>query len=108
MPERRPYCALVGMLIALAAFFAVPPRYSSQKVFPVITTDTTANGLNSEGAPNAFSQEFLGSIIQKRNLYPRERSHMPLDNVVGELVGSRNKIIPLEVSVTNGSKSVST
>lgn len=78
-------CALTGMLAAIAFSLAAPPLYSSQKTFPVITTDTTANGLASEGAQSAFSQEYLASVIQREGLYPRERSRMPLNDLIDKM-----------------------
>jgi hypothetical protein len=78
-------CALAGMLVALAIWFSVPPLYSSQKTFPVITTDTTANGLTSDGAQNAFSRDYLASVIQREDLYPREHSRVPLDDVINKM-----------------------
>jgi hypothetical protein len=78
-------CALTGMLAAIAFSVAMPPLYSSQKTFPVITTDTTAKGLMSHGAKSAFSQEYLASLIQSEGLYPRERGRMPVNDVIDKM-----------------------
>jgi hypothetical protein len=73
------------MLAALATSFLAPSLYSSQKVFPVITTDTTVKGLAASGGQDAFSREYLGSIIEREDLYPRDRGQRSLDGLVAEM-----------------------
>jgi hypothetical protein len=89
-------CALAGVLVAMAISFAVPPHYSSEKSLTVITTDTSANALVVNDARNAFSRDFLASVIQKRNLYLRERGRMPLNDVIDTMQGNiRFRAIPV-------------
>jgi len=75
-------CSLAGIFAAALISFVVPPHYSSEKILPVITTDTSANALESNGAQSAFSQEFLASVIARRNLYSRERGSMQVNEVI--------------------------
>ena len=74
--------SLAGTFAATLISFAVPPHYSSEKILPVITTNTSANALEANGAHSAFSQEFLGSVIAKRNLYSQERGSMHANEVI--------------------------
>ena len=71
--------SLAGTFAAALISFAVPSHYSSEKILPVVTTDTSANALEANGAQTAFSQEFLASVIAKRNLYSRERSSVQVN-----------------------------
>ncbi len=78
--------SMAGILVAAALSFAVPVHYLSH----VVVTVTPAEGSVPESAPvqignverYAFSREALASIIQEHNLYPRERAHMPPDDVI--------------------------
>jgi uncharacterized protein involved in exopolysaccharide biosynthesis len=76
-------CALAGTLLAVGISFAKPARYRSQTVITVDTdsrvpTDDRLRGL----VQGAFPASFLGDLIQKEDLYPRERARMPLRDVV--------------------------
>jgi uncharacterized protein involved in exopolysaccharide biosynthesis len=84
-------CSVAGILLAVAVSFAVPVHYVSQEVLNV----TPANGSTSTGesgrrlvsnlAANIFSREYLASVIQQYNLYPRERARRPLDDVIDKM-----------------------
>ena len=88
-------CALVGMLVAVGVSLAVPKRYVSQSVVSVDTSDARSidNELASQ-VEDVLSQPFLISIIQKENLYSRERARMPLNDVV-DLMKKGIEIRPL-------------
>jgi hypothetical protein len=84
-------CCFVGLLAAIAISFAMPVRYESQAVF---TIDPLRGSAPSAGGDreqiiatlgNAFSRDFLSSLIQTMNLYPRERARMPLSDVVSRM-----------------------
>jgi hypothetical protein len=85
---------LFGLLAALAITFGLPPRYVSQTLIFV------GSGLDAAGHPtgnmrqdaivtalhnmkdDSLNSESLAPIIQKYDLYRRERAHMPMDAVV--------------------------
>jgi hypothetical protein len=80
-----------GILVAAAIFLALPVNYVSQAVLWVTPADgSTSPGesgrsLVSNLARNIFVREYLASVIQKHNLYPGERAHMPLDDVIDKM-----------------------
>jgi uncharacterized protein involved in exopolysaccharide biosynthesis len=84
-------CSVVGILLAAAVSFAVPVHYVSQGVLKVTPADgSTSTGesgryLVSTLAGNIFSREYLASVIQEHNLYPRERARRPLDDVIDKM-----------------------
>jgi uncharacterized protein involved in exopolysaccharide biosynthesis len=84
-------CSFAGMLAAAAISFALPGHYVSQTVLFVTPADgptsTNESGrrLVSNMAQDIFSREYLASVIQGHNLYPRERARMPLNNVVDKM-----------------------
>lgn len=75
-------CSLAGIFAAILFSLAVPPHYSSEKILPVITTNTSANALEANGVQSAFNQEFLASVIAERNLYSQERGSMHANEVI--------------------------
>jgi uncharacterized protein involved in exopolysaccharide biosynthesis len=84
-------CSVAGMLVAAAIFFALPAHYVSQTVLIVTPADgPTSTGesgrsLVSNLARDIFSREYLASVIQEHNLYPRERARMPLSDVIDKM-----------------------
>lgn len=84
-------CSFAGLLTAVAISFAMPVRYESQVVFTVAPAGGSAPFAGGDREQviasfgNAFSQDFLKSLIQKMNLYPRERARMPLSAVVSKM-----------------------
>lgn len=91
-------CALVGTLVAVGVSLAVPKRYVSQSVVSVDTSDARSidNELASQ-VQDVLASPFLISVIQKENLYPRERARMPLNDVV-DLMKKGIEIRPLATS----------
>jgi uncharacterized protein involved in exopolysaccharide biosynthesis len=75
-------CALAGTLLAVGISFAKPAMYRSQTVITVATDSSAPTDdrlrLLVQGA---FPASFLGDLIQKEDLYPRERARMPLGDV---------------------------
>jgi hypothetical protein len=104
-------CAIGGALLAIVISLAGPPRYVSQTVFAgesrfdngvcgnqndlpaelqgpkpgVCADDATFNRYLEYLRQNAFSRDFLTSVIQRENLYARERVHKPLAAVVDQM-----------------------
>ena len=85
--------SFAGILAAIAISFAVPAHYVSQSLIEVTSHDDIAtNDANAavrryliDMKPNAFNRESLAQIIQQQNLYPRERTSMPLDTVISKM-----------------------
>jgi hypothetical protein len=81
--------AVVGTLGAIAISFAVRPRYVAQTVISVTAADpsTERPWEDSMGSSlrEILSDEFLGPIIQQEHLYPRERAHMPIHDVMNQM-----------------------
>jgi hypothetical protein len=79
-------CSILGALTAAALSFAVPPQYISQTVLTVTGSPTAPEeGLMpflSRLQDFTLDQNFLATLIQQKNLYPRERTRMPLNQVV--------------------------
>jgi hypothetical protein len=92
--------SVAGALITCAIFFAQPARFVSET--PIAITPrgeavphpirefgkhANAEALRylSNTAPNILAQKSLAPIIQKLDLYPQERAHMPLDAVVEKM-----------------------
>jgi hypothetical protein len=104
-------CAIAGALIAAAISFTVPPRYVSQFTFlPLELYGPTSRGqrvLNEDEAKQFVSnlrdatldRDFLASTIQKYDLYPRERAHIPLGKIIDKMQRS------IEIKHAPGSKS---
>jgi uncharacterized protein involved in exopolysaccharide biosynthesis len=78
-------CSVAGILLATAVSFVVPVHYVSQAVFTATPADESTRSLLNDLDRNIFSRELLTSIIQEHNLYPRERSRMPLDDVIDNM-----------------------
>ena len=78
-------CALAGVLVAVAISFGIPPRYTWQTVTMIVTTNQSASGL-ADGLEKIYlDRDMLASVIQKFDLYPSERSHMPLNAVIDKM-----------------------
>lgn len=84
-------CSFAGLLGAFAISFAMPVRYESQTVLTIASPAGSAPLAGGDrdqiiaSLGNAFSRDFLASLVQTMNLYPRERARMPLDNVVSKM-----------------------
>ena len=81
-------CMLAGTLGAVAISLVVPMEYSSQAIVtaaPQRGPATIPDDLARNNFRDAFSRDFLASVIQERNLYPDKRAHMSLDGVIGEM-----------------------
>jgi uncharacterized protein involved in exopolysaccharide biosynthesis len=95
-------CALAGMLAAVAMSLVLPVRYSSRTEITQVTTYDPPSLVDDSGqtvatasvahesqrsefidlVKGAYSREFLAALIQRMNLYPRERASVSLDRVV--------------------------
>ena len=85
-------CAIAGALIAAAISFAVPPRYVSQTVISVTTRTADPKGdTNTQDSADAALRELkdsllsdtsLAPILQKLDLYPRERTRMSPEDLI--------------------------
>jgi len=86
-------CSLGGIIVAAAITVAIPVHYVSQDMLTVIPADDTSlrvldhlNGARYEpSGRDIFNQESLGEIIHKYNLYPHERAHLPLGEVIDNM-----------------------
>ena len=76
----------VTVLVATLVFVTAPKRYRSEAFFNARPSGQfTAHVVEALKGNVFFNREFLSSLILKRNLYPRERSRMPLDAVIDEM-----------------------
>ena len=86
-------CALAGVLAAIAISFAWPDNYVSEAKLKITPARIPESG--SPAAANQLmwdrvlsmdheilSRASLTSIVQRYNLYPRERTRLPLEDVV--------------------------
>ncbi len=86
-------CSILGALIAAALSFTVPPQYISQTLVGVTEPAAPPDATPPDGLKQLLStlrtgtldREFLASLIQEKNLYPRERARMPLNRVIDEM-----------------------
>jgi hypothetical protein len=88
-------CTLLGMVIAAIISFATPPQYISQTFISVngSATDPTTPPYDLKPflsiiRTNTLDRDFLASLIQQKNLYPRERTRMPLNAVIDKMLDS--------------------
>jgi hypothetical protein len=89
-------CSLLGALIAAALSFTAPPQYLSQALIlvngsatnPATPPPNDFKPLLSILRTSTLDRDFLASLIQQKNLYPRERTRMPLDAVVDKMLHS--------------------
>jgi len=83
--------SVAGILVAATIFFALPAHYVSQTVLELTPSDGStsagefARSLLNNVERNALSREFLTSVIFDHKLYPRERTRMPLDDVIDKM-----------------------
>jgi len=83
--------SLAGILVAAAISFALPVHYVSQTLLIVslgdglTSTGESGRRLVSNLARDVISREYLASLIQEHNLYPRERARMPLNDVIDKM-----------------------
>jgi uncharacterized protein involved in exopolysaccharide biosynthesis len=89
---------LTGALAAIAISFAIPSRYISRTLI-IASPPVNAAATNDSGAgtksdmrgylinlePDVLNRDSLSRIIERLNLYPRERANMPLDAVVTKM-----------------------
>jgi uncharacterized protein involved in exopolysaccharide biosynthesis len=78
-------CVIAGGLVAVVISFVVPAKYASQTVMTIMTTNQPASGPADDLRREYLDRDTLTSVIQKLNLYPRERRHMALKDVVDRM-----------------------
>lgn len=100
-------CSILGALTAAALSFTVPPQYISQTAVSVTEHATPSNTtthpdgvkqLLSTLRASTLDRDFLASLIQQKNLYPSERTHMPLNTIIDKMLDSIT-VKPLSSSV---------
>jgi hypothetical protein len=64
---------------------AVPTYYVSQALFTATPANESTRRVVDDLGGNAFSREFLTSVIQEQNLYSDERTHMPLNQGIDKM-----------------------
>lgn len=75
--------AVAGALLAFAISFAFPRMYRSQASIAVLDTrQPQAISRIFSVEQEVLSRKSLGSIIQKKGLYPAERARIPFDDVI--------------------------
>jgi uncharacterized protein involved in exopolysaccharide biosynthesis len=76
-------CALAGTLVAVGISFVRPATYHSRTLITVDSDSRVSidNEL-AEQVRGALATPFLEEMIQKENLYPKERTRMPMGDVV--------------------------
>jgi len=88
--------AMAGCVLAAAVSFLIPDRYTSTAVLWVspanVTEDPTATPSLTQVVerlpqlgPEVLSRSNLARIIQKRDLYPQERTKEPLEDVIDHM-----------------------
>jgi hypothetical protein len=88
---------VAGILVATAVSFAVPVHYQSQAVFTATPADESTRRLLDNLERSVISRESLAAVIEKHDLYPRERARMPLDEVIDKM--QRNiRLYPLPLA----------
>jgi uncharacterized protein involved in exopolysaccharide biosynthesis len=82
--------SVLGVLVAVAIFFALPKQYVSHSTLIVESISVTANTVTANTVIQtiAFDREYLASIIQHCSLYPRDRGRMSQDELIDKM--SRN------------------
>jgi uncharacterized protein involved in exopolysaccharide biosynthesis len=91
-------CAAGGFVIAAAASYVIPDRYTSTAVMRITPAQITEDPLAIPPLPNGegrwaementvLNRAQLAAIIQKRNLnlYPEERAKRPLEDIVEQM-----------------------
>jgi uncharacterized protein involved in exopolysaccharide biosynthesis len=90
-------CTIAGALIAAAISFNMPPRYVSQFTFYTMElqgptsrgarqfTEDETKQVVSNLRDITLDRDFLASTIQKFDLYPRERAHVPLEKIIEKM-----------------------
>lgn len=79
--------SILGTIVALAISFALPVRYVAQSRVLVTAADESAPvAANRLVQQSAFDRESLASIIQKYNLYPRDRGRLSQDALIDKTV----------------------
>ena len=73
------------MEIGAAIFFTLPAHYASQVTVTIKPFDDTTRAVLANVQRDALSAESLMSIILKNNLYARERTRVPMDEVVSQM-----------------------
>jgi len=95
----------VGVIVATLVFVTTPKHYRSEAFFTAKPSGQITAYIVEALKGNAFfSKEFLSSLILKRNLYPSERSRMPIDAVIDEM--KRNIHVYYSPTVSSGSQDV--
>lgn len=77
--------ALAGILVGAAIFFTLPAHYVSQVTVTIKPFDDTTGAVPANVQRDALSAESLMPIILKNNLYARERTRVPMDEVVSQM-----------------------
>jgi hypothetical protein len=96
---------VVGVIVATLVFVTAPKHYRSEAFFTARASGQfTAHVVEALKENVFFSREFLSSLILKRNLYPSERSRMPMDAVIDEM--KRNIRVYSSPTVSSGSQGV--
>lgn len=76
----------VGIAVATLVFVASPKHYRSEVSFTFTPSNQfTTHVLEALQRKSVFSKESLTSLIQDRNLYPNERTRIPMDAVIDEM-----------------------
>jgi hypothetical protein len=84
------WSALIGMLAAIAISFAMHERYVSRTLISITATDVPSAGHAldvelSSVKDDLLSADSLSRIIQQDNLYPRERTRVPIEEVIQQM-----------------------
>ena len=94
----------VGVIVATLAFVTAPKHYRSEAFFTAPSDQLAAHIVEALKGNVFFGREFFSSLILKRNLYPGERSRMPMDAVIEEM--KRNIRVYSSPTVSSGSQDV--
>jgi len=86
-------CAICGALLTGAISFAISPQYVSRALIRLTVNDEVARSKDDTVArdtaiallPDALSETSLAAIIQKLDLYPRERVRMSQEDLINQM-----------------------
>ncbi len=95
-------CALAGMMIAGVMAWRAPSHYQSVAVLrmPGEMNDDSLDKLN-KAEVEILSRRSLAALIQRENLYPKERTREPLEDIVARM---RNQDVQIRILSVPGSK----
>jgi capsular polysaccharide biosynthesis protein len=96
------FCGVAGMIVAGIVGFGMHNRYRSMAVLRIPQGDfEEQSGSLQRAEQNILSRSSLWAVVQKYNLYPEERTRLPLEDIIQEM---RNRYIQIRRLATSQTK----